>query len=146
MYWNSGNPCIRFSSSGLIETWDVLKCFYFFAIHAHHLWINRNMRCIEMLRILCKSLPAPRLIETWDVLKSDEEIARMDTIYRLIETWDVLKYPPYNLQSQQFRINRNMRCIEIGHYDIRNLCGHRLIETWDVLKSSCIGGNGRERD
>ena len=47
MYWNGGTSADGWSTVGLIETWDVLKCTYMTAGIA----------------------AAVGLIETWDVLK-----------------------------------------------------------------------------
>ena len=57
--------------SGLIETWDVLKCV--------------KPEEYEMLE--------NGLIETWDVLKSQHPCNEFRGNDSLIETWDVLKYP-----------------------------------------------------
>ena len=54
------------------------------------LWINRNMRCIEMRAMKFLFACCNRLIETWDVLKLTK-ISRLGDAKRLIETWDVLK-------------------------------------------------------
>ncbi len=101
--------------------------------------------------------PFCRLIETWDVLKFPPCIYKQSRKIWLIETWDVLKFWYVNSRLNAYRINRNMRCIEmLGiHVEIRKKlwinrnmrcieiwCGwfawsnnKRLIETWDVLKS-----------
>ena len=63
----------------LIETWDVLKYtqprFPFVVI-----WINRNMRCIEICYIFFCHCCDLWLIETWDVLKYHSSSATIATI------------------------------------------------------------------
>ena len=54
--------------------------------------------------------------------------------FGLIETWDVLKFDNSYTAREFIKINRNMRCIEIGVYKIGDTKIAWLIETWDVLK------------
>ena len=99
-------------SARLIETWDVLKC-HIGIIFRHYLMINRNMRCIEMVKPVRKATKATGLIETWDVLK----FRYQTRVYYLNP-----------------KINRNMRCIEISLQVCHIAQTPWLIETWDVLK------------
>ena len=51
MYWNRQND--RYEVEGnwrLIETWDVLK-FCLDSKELNSIWINRNMRCIEIAKV-----------------------------------------------------------------------------------------------
>ena len=50
-------------------------------------------------------------------------------------TWDVLKCKQtYDSFAMPFKININMRCIEIWWCDIQYCQYHWLTLTWDVLK------------
>ena len=121
------------------------------------MWININMRCIEIIQVYQQVCKVYRLTLTWDVLKcwyNDRWSVLPD---RLTLTWDVLKFfrwePPsrshdminINMRCIEIKgaqasleafapININMRCIEINlgrPLTARNI---RLTLTWDVLK------------
>ena len=125
------------------------------------MWININMRCIEIIQVYQQVCKVYRLTLTWDVLKcwyNDRWSVLPD---RLTLTWDVLKFfrwePPsrshdminINMRCIEIKgaqasleafapININMRCIEINlgrPLTARNI---RLTLTWDVLKLSSI--------
>ena len=56
------------------------------------------------------------------------------SITRLTLTWDVLKWRVFESKAWFFRININMRCIEIqGHMKL-HMIFVGLTLTWDVLK------------
>ena len=101
------------------------------------LWINRNMRCIEIILPVRRTFGNCGLIETWDVLKFASTLSPVCHCVRLIETWDVLKFV-----WQKLLISVLLGLIET--WDVlkfiakQNLAGARywLIETWDVLKYS----------
>ena len=121
MYWNADNSKLSYSTAvrlietwdvlklmktgrrrkeleRLIETWDVLKWLHC-REHCPGIWINRNMRCIE----ICPFWP------------------NSYNLYRLIETWDVLKFCLLSSELNSIWINRNMRCIEI-RFAVTRLC------------------------
>ena len=80
------------------------------------------------------------LIETWDVLKCQMDLANALQLSRLIETWDVLKWRKMGWKRQYWKINRNMRCIEILNPDEDVLFGEinrnmRCIEILPVFPS-----------
>ena len=156
MYWN--NPIRRPSKlkGRLIETWDVLKYLSLCQFNSG-LWINRNMRCIEMKIYSFRHFFVFRLIETWDVLKSiifPVEYGRLLSINRNMRCIEIqlgkLKLFCKLLINRNMRciemgtatarakpvhpINRNMRCIEIYGDQKGILSCLWLIETWDVLK------------
>ena len=116
MYWNNNLIFLPPNNTGLIETWDVLKCYYEEYPIYEPSEINRNMRCIE----ICEHLPSP--LPTRPINRN----------MRCIEIRD---YSPYVYVG--LSINRNMRCIEIHNRRDWNLCYRWLIETWDVLKFEC---------
>ena len=68
MYWNFRIVSLAVGVSGLIETWDVLKYNRVITLDTTKL-INRNMRCIEIIKNEGVSKNCVGLIETWDVLK-----------------------------------------------------------------------------
>jgi len=96
----------------LIETWDVLK-FTAVTSSFSSAKINRNMRCIEIIKHLNQLVLFLWLIETWDVLKYLVRYLDSLHISWLIETWDVLKFTAVTSSFSSAKINRNMRCIEI---------------------------------
>ena len=98
----------------LIETWDVLKYFYGQNVYQRHYTINRNMRCIEILKTNGSGIVAPTINRNMRCIEINCRGRRLRLLPGLIETWDVLKYPiPYVASCIWYPINRNMRCIEI---------------------------------
>ena len=81
-----------------------------------------------------------RLIETWDVLKYTFISALLTLVLGLIETWDVLKYIPERELNAEWRINRNMGCIEIELADFKE-----LVYTMINRNMGCIEIYTRER-
>ena len=156
MYWNEIMLLSAIVDRWLIETWDVLKSFSGNVAVPTGETINRNMRCIEILRSIrfvvsgfwlietwdvlkfclafVEEINDYWLIETWDVLKCFRRAWQRSFTTRLIETWDVLKSGLVLFAEYLDGINRNMRCIEILNkgQDVQSKIG--LIETWDVLK------------
>ena len=92
------------------------------------------MRCIEISLCILQLTQLLRLTLTWDVLKLQIPVTICGFTFWLTLTWDVLKWRICNYFRLPYKININMRCIEID--DSYNFCGmrSRLTLTWDVLK------------
>ena len=112
MYWNTRIRRQTWCKTRLIETWDVLKSRRRMLLLLM-LWINRNMRCIEIITMPSRQIRSQRINRNM----------------RCIEINLFWCFPTIPTM-----INRNRRCIEIP--SVRFLCcsSLRLIETWDVLK------------
>ena len=97
--------------------------------------ININMRCIEIMLILCFRKRLHWLTLTWDVLKFIVNDILMSIIMininmRCIE----IQHAGWSSLSA-LKININMRCIEIISSPHSAWMVVRLTLTWDVLKS-----------
>ena len=134
MYWNIIQPCAcvqigqlnsnirciempcnteyEYATDSWIVTLDVLK-FNTGATNSTHISLNSNIRCIEMKLTHCNFTFLFSWIVTLDVLKSKLFHSLCSGFCSWIVTLDVLKYRLCQDRNRIWKLNSNIRCIEI---------------------------------
>ena len=117
---NSNIRCIEMQSAVqvpyILRCWivtlDVLK-FNTGATNSTHISLNSNIRCIEMKLTHCNFTFLFSWIVTLDVLKSKLFHSLCSGFCSWIVTLDVLKYRLCQDRNRIWKLNSNIRCIEI---------------------------------